>query len=117
MAIAEAALESPAAEEGSLRSGQEVIGYHVEAEDGSAGVIDDFLVDDQSWKTQYFVIDTKDWQSMNPRVLMAPTWIQDVSWAESKVYMGLTRAKIKRAQRYEPGSHSPSESPKPFLWP
>ena len=117
LAIAEAALEAPATEEGSLRSGQEVIGYQVEAEDGSAGVIDDLLVDDQSWKTQYFVIDTKDWQSMNPRVLMAPTWIQDVSWAESRVYMSLTRAKIKRAQRYEPGSHSPSGSPKPFLWP
>ncbi len=117
LAIAEAEQESPDAGEVPLRSGQEVIGYHVEAQDGATGVIDDMLVDDQSWKTQYFVIDTKDWQSINPRVLMAPTWVQDVSWAESKVYMSLTRAKIKRAQRYEPGSHSPSESPKPFLWP
>ena len=116
LAIAEAEIESPSGE-GVLRGGQEVIGYHVEARDGACGVIDDLLVDDQSWKTQYFVIDTKDWQSINPRVLMAPTWVQDVSWAESKVYMSLTRAKIKRAQRYEPGSHSPSESPKPFLWP
>jgi hypothetical protein len=100
-----------------LRSAQEVIGYQLEALDGPLGSVEDFLVDDQSWAVQYMVVDSKDWRSPNPRVLLAPNWIQHVSWAESRVHVLLNRKKIKGDQRYEPGSHSPSESPKPFLWP
>lgn len=100
-----------------LRSAQEVIGYQLEALDGPLGVVEDFLVDDQSWTVRYMVVDSKDWRSPNPRVLLAPNWIQHVSWAESRVHVLLTREKIKGGQRYEPGSHSPSESPKPFIWP
>ncbi len=100
-----------------LRSAQEVIGYQLEALDGPLGAVEDFLVDDQSWAVQYMVVDSKDWRSPNPRVLLAPNWIQHVSWAESRVHVLLTREKIRGGQRYEPGSHSPSENPKPFLWP
>lgn len=100
-----------------IRSGQEVINYQVEAIDGPSGLLEDFLLDDQTWSAQYLVVDTKDWRSPNPRVLVAPTWIQHISWAESRVHMTLTREKIKRSQRYEPGSHSPVSKPKPFIWP
>ena len=114
---APSAESSPEQEAPRLRSAQEVIGYQIEALDGPLGAVEDFLVDDQSWAVQYMVVDSKDWRSPNPRVLLAPNWIQHVSWAESRVHVLLTRKKIKSGQRYEPGSHSPSESPKPFLWP
>ncbi len=100
-----------------LRSALEVIGYQLEALDGPLGAVEDYLVDDQSWTVQYMVVDSKDWRSPNPRVLLAPNWIQHISWAESRVHVLLTQEKIKAGQRYEPGSHSPSESPKPFVWP
>ena len=120
MAAAKAAPESepsPEHETPRLRSSQEVIGYQLEARDGPLGAVEDFLIDDQNWAIQYMVVDSKDWRSSNPRVLLAPNWIQHISWAESRVHVLLTRDKIKAGQRYEPGSHSPSERPKPFIWP
>ena len=121
--MAAAASSGPAGEASSeqgmpeLRSALEVIGYQLEALDGPLGAVEDYLVDDQSWTVQYMVVDSKDWRSPNPRVLLAPNWIQHISWAESRVHVLLTQEKIKAGQRYEPGSHSPSESPKPFVWP
>jgi len=33
-------------------------------------------------------------------VLVAPQWIDRVSWAESKVFVGLSRAAIKQSPKY-----------------
>jgi hypothetical protein len=34
------------------------------------------------------------------KVLVSPAWIERVSWAESKVYVGLSREAIKEAPEY-----------------
>jgi len=34
------------------------------------------------------------------KVLVSPAWIERVSWAESKVYAGLSREAIKDAPEY-----------------
>ena len=121
-ALAIAAAESTTASEEpdqapQLRSALEIVGYHIEALDGPFGNVEDFLLDNDDWVVRYMVIDTKTWRLPNPKVLVPPSWIQHISWAESRVHMSVRRAKIKRSARYEPTSHSHSQKEKPLLWP
>jgi hypothetical protein len=84
-----------------LRSTKEVIGYYIEATDGNIGHVEDFLIDDDVWAIRYIVVDTVNWWP-GKKVLVAPQWIKDVSWTESRVYVNLTRERIKNAPEYDP---------------
>lgn len=82
-----------------LRSIQKVTGYHVQAEDGDIGHVEDFIIDDETWAIRYLVINTGEWLS-EKRVLISPRWIEGISFDESKVIIGLTRGEIKKAPEY-----------------
>lgn len=86
-----------------LRSTGEIIGYHIEAADGPIGHVDDFLIDDDAWRIRYVVIDTRNWWP-GKKVIVAPGWIREVSWAESKVFVDLARATIKGSPEYDPST-------------
>lgn len=100
-----------------LRSAREVIGYKMEAVDGPIGVLEDFLIDDDEWVIPYMVVNTKDVRLPNPKVLAPLSWIQYISWSESRIHLRVHRDKVKHSQRYDPLSHSPLQKPKPFIWP
>lgn len=82
-----------------LRSTEAVTGYYIEAEDGVIGHVEDFIIDDETWAIRYMVVDTKNWWP-GRKVLIAPRWIERVSWDESKVYVRLSREAIKEAPEY-----------------
>jgi hypothetical protein len=84
-----------------LRTVREVIGYHVEAIDGSIGHIEDFLVDDGTWDVRFVVVGTRNWWP-GKKVLLSPLSITNVSWAESHVAVGLTREEIQNGPLYDP---------------
>lgn len=84
-----------------LRSTNEVVGYYIEATDGDIGHVEDFIIDDASWAIRYMVVDTVNWWP-GKKVVVAPQWIERVSWGESKLYVDLTREKIKNAPEYDP---------------
>ena len=84
-----------------LRSSREVTGYHIQATDGDIGHVEDLLVDDQSWKIRYMIVDTTNWWP-GKKVLVAPDWISEVNWAESKVHVQLGREKIRTSPEYDP---------------
>lgn len=86
-----------------LRSTQEVIGYYIEATDGNIGHVEDFLMDDENWAIRYVIVDTVNWWP-GKKVVMAPQWIKDVSWAESRVYVNHSREHIKNAPEYDPAA-------------
>jgi hypothetical protein len=86
-----------------LRSMREVFGYHIEATDGEVGHVEDFILDDESWAIRYMEIDTRNWWA-GKKVLLAPQWIQRVSWQDSKVFVNLSREMIKDAPEYDPQS-------------
>ncbi len=46
-------------------------------------------------------MDTRNWLP-GKNVLVSPEWIRDVSWAESKVFVQLSRAEVERAPEYDP---------------
>jgi hypothetical protein len=86
-----------------IRSTREVIGYHIAALDGELGHVEDFIVDDETWIIRYMVIDTRNWLP-GKKVLVAPTWIEKVVWAEEKVYVNLHRETIENSPAYNPSA-------------
>ncbi len=82
-----------------LRSTSEVIGYHIEAEDGAIGHVEDFVIDDETWAIRYLIVDTRNWWP-GKRVLIAPQWIERVSWRESKVFLHLSREAIRQSAEF-----------------
>jgi hypothetical protein len=84
-----------------LRSSEEVIQYRVQASDGKVGKVIDFIVDDESWRLCYVVIDTGTWLS-GRQVLIPPTWAEEVDWAARTIHLELNREMIKRSPEYDP---------------
>jgi uncharacterized protein YrrD len=84
-----------------LRSAREVIGYDIQALDGEIGHVEDFLVDDRTWAIRYLIVDTRNWLP-GKKVVVAPEWVEEVSWSDSKVVVSLTREQIEHAPEYDP---------------
>jgi len=82
-----------------LRSTHDVSGYHIHATDGEIGHVEDFIIDDETWAIRYLIVDTRNWWP-GKKVLVAPQWIERVSWSESKVYVTLPRETIKHSPEY-----------------
>jgi hypothetical protein len=83
-----------------LRSTEAVTGYYIGAADGEIGHVDGFVVDDRAWAIRYIEVATRNWWP-GKKVLISPEWIERVSWADSKVYVGLTREAIKNGPKYD----------------
>jgi hypothetical protein len=77
-----------------LRSMAELRHYTIHALDGEVGHLEDFLIDDASWKIDYLIVDTKNWW-LGKHVVVAPASIKEVNWAQRFVRLDLTCYKIK----------------------
>jgi len=84
-----------------LRSCNAVTKYHIHATDGDIGHVAAMLLDEETWAIRYLIVDTSNWW-LGHQVLIAPQWIQNVSWPDGKVSVGLTREAVKSAPSYEP---------------
>ena len=82
-----------------LRSTRDVTAHFIEATDGEVGHVEDFIVDTEQWAIRYLEVGTRNWW-LGKLVLIAPLWIDSIDWAESKVYVGLTRNSIKLSPPY-----------------
>jgi sporulation protein YlmC with PRC-barrel domain len=83
-----------------LRSCNAVMKYHIHATDGDIGHVNALLVDDDTWAIRYLIVQTSNWW-LGHEVLIAPQWIADVDWYDSKVSINLTRQAVKDAPRYD----------------
>jgi uncharacterized protein YrrD len=84
-----------------LRDSGEVMGYRLQARDGEIGHVHDLVLDDQDWRVRYFVVDTGNWLP-GKKVLVAPLWIDRVSWVEGAIFVELGRELIRTAPAYDP---------------
>jgi sporulation protein YlmC with PRC-barrel domain len=84
-----------------LRSAKEVGEYYIEATDGDIGHVEDFIIDDETWEIRYMVVDTKNWWP-GKKVIVSPEWIERVSWADSRVYVDLSRDAIQSGPQFDP---------------
>jgi hypothetical protein len=83
-----------------LRSCNEVTKYRVHASDGDLGHVKGLFVDDRTWSIRYMIVETGNWW-VGHSVLISPEWIDEVSWTNEKVSIGLTRQAIKDAPLYD----------------
>jgi len=86
-----------------LRNTAAMRGYSIQASDGEIGYIDDFIIDDETWAIRYLVIATQKWWP-GKKVLIAPQWIERVSWDLSKVFVNLSRDAIKNSPEFSAGA-------------
>ena len=84
-----------------LRSGNAVMRYFVHATDGDIGHVEAILVNEESWAIQYIIVNTSNWW-LGHKVVIAPQWIDHVSWAESTIYLDLTREAVSKSPPYDP---------------
>ena len=84
-----------------LRSVRQVTGYHVEATDGDAGHIEDFIVEEGTWVIRYVVVDTRNWLP-GKKVLLSPWWLKDFDWARRTAMADVSSEDIKSAPGYDP---------------
>jgi hypothetical protein len=84
-----------------LRSTREVIGYYIQAMDGPIGHVEDFLIDLDTWHIRYMVVDTRNWLP-GRKVLVSPTWIEQISWEATQVAVALPRDRIKNSPEFDP---------------
>jgi uncharacterized protein YrrD len=84
-----------------LRSVMEVTGYQILAMDEAIGHVDDFIVDDESWTIRYLVVNTGIWWE-GKKVLLAPLWVNQISWAESRVSVSLPKQAIRNSPEWQP---------------
>jgi hypothetical protein len=94
---------APTADDCHLRSCRAVLGLHIHARDGDIGHVKEFLVDDHTWSIRYLIVDTTNWWGGH-QVLVAPQWIETVSWQDATVSVGLTRQAIEHAPPYDPAA-------------
>lgn len=83
-----------------LRSAREIEGYAIEAEDGSIGHVQDFLIG-HDWRIRYLVIDTRNWLP-GRKVVVPPDWVRRIDWANRQVDVDLTREQVKSSPEYDP---------------
>jgi uncharacterized protein YrrD len=84
-----------------LHSAQSVMGYRVQARDGQAGSVEDFLVSDETWHIQFMVVDTGMWLA-GRKVLTALQWVEQISEPEETVTMDLAQSTIGNSPEYDP---------------
>jgi hypothetical protein len=84
-----------------LRSMHEVEGYNIHATDGEIGHVSDFVIDTENWAVRYMVMDVRRWLP-GPSVLIAPQWIDRVSWHEKEVFVDIDKKAIETAPKFEP---------------
>jgi hypothetical protein len=84
-----------------LRSIDEVTGYRIRATDDDIGHVEDFILEDDVWTIRYMIVDTRNWLP-GRKVLVSPGWINSISWAESRVRVGVTVEAIKNGPEYDP---------------
>lgn len=84
-----------------LRSASEVIGYNIRVVDDSMGHVENFLFDPSAWNIRYMIIATKNFLP-GKKVLIALSWIKNISWEESTVFVDLTKDQVTKSPHYDP---------------
>lgn len=86
-----------------LRSLNEVTGYRIQATDDAVGHVEDFIVDDRTWRVRFMVVDTAAlW--FGKKVLASPQDIAWVKWADQQVGLHLPKDRVKDLPEWDGSS-------------
>ena len=97
-----------------VRSTDDLTGFHIEATDGEIGHMDDFLIDENSWRIRYLVVDTSNWIG-GKWVALSPSVLTDIDWANGKVEVAITRDAVKNSPPIDSLPVPSAETMPPFV--
>jgi len=86
-----------------LRSSAAVTGYNIKATDGQIGDVEDFIIDDTTWKISHIVVDTGNWLA-GKKVIVSPRSIKEIRWETSEVFVNATVDEVKNSPEYDANS-------------
>ncbi len=88
-----ASAESSDKKDPHLRSMNEVAGYHISANDGEIGHIEDFVIDTKTWDVSTILIKHGGWFHAE-HVAVSPSCVLRVEWTHQKMHVNLTKEQI-----------------------
>jgi len=83
-----------------LRSTQSVTGYHLQASDGIAGHVCDFMMDTQSWEIRQLAIRTGH-RFSGKEVSIPAGKVDRISYEESTVFANMTQEGVEQSSAYD----------------
>lgn len=83
-----------------LRSTDKVTGYNIKATDGEIGDVEDFIIDESTWKIDFMLVDTGNWFP-GKKVLISPEWIKEVNWETATVIVDASEEQVKNSPEYQ----------------
>lgn len=84
-----------------LRSTEEIRGYHIHATDGKIGEVEDFIMNTETWRIDYLIVDTGNWFA-GKKVILSPQWIKQVKWEDRSVDVDFPVDTVKHSPEYNP---------------
>jgi sporulation protein YlmC with PRC-barrel domain len=97
-----------------VRNTKDLKGFHIEATDGEIGHVDDVLIDEDSWRIRYLVVDTSNWIG-GKWVAVAPSALRGINWAEGKLEVAITREAVKHSPDIDTVGVPSAEMMPPFV--
>lgn len=83
--------------ETNLRSFREIKDYEISATDDKLGHVEDLILDDIDWQLVYLIVDTSNWKPWSKKVMISLNWIENISYTNMKVDVGIHAETIKDA--------------------
>ncbi len=84
---------------------KEMVEYRVEALNGDAGHVDDFIMDEDDWVIHYLVVALEDpvpEDESGKLVLISTEWIRKAVKEEGSIYADLDKERIRNSPAYDP---------------
>jgi sporulation protein YlmC with PRC-barrel domain len=85
-----------------LRSFREILGYDIITSDGNLGCVDDVLIDSDDWEIISIIVDTSKREPWRKKVIIASTWIEEVSYFNRQIKISLAIKEVENAPEYDP---------------
>lgn len=99
---------------GHVRSTKELKGFHIEATDGEIGHVDDLLIDEDSWRIRYLVVDTSNWIG-GKWVAITPGVLRNIDWEHGQLEVGITKDAVKQSPPLDAMAVPSAETMPPFV--
>ena len=96
-----------------LMSSRELNGCHIQASDGEIGHVDDVLVDEDSWRIRYLVLDTSNWIG-GRSVVVSPRVLTGIDLPDRIVKVDADREDIRNSPMLDSIDVGPAEDAPPF---
>ena len=97
-----------------VRRTDQIIGLHLHATDGEIGHVDDLLIDEDTWRIRYLVVDTSNWIG-GKWVAIVPSVLRSIDWAAGTLEVAITRDAVKNSPSMDSLAVPSAETMPPFV--